>query len=89
MALVSGAGIGPLYGGTRSDDRDPLDVTTNIVQAVKTYFELCPWSTIDRVYFLAYTDADDELLTTAFNRPRLNFDRDEAPIPAPASARNA
>jgi O-acetyl-ADP-ribose deacetylase (regulator of RNase III) len=68
--------IFPLF-GTRGQDQDPLEVTLSIVHAAKKYFELCPWSTIERVYFLAYTDADDELLTTAFNRLKLLWEREE------------
>ena len=61
----------PLF-GTRSADRDAKDVATRLVQAAKTYFETWPDSSIEKVYFLAYTDEDRELCETAFKR--LNLD---------------
>jgi O-acetyl-ADP-ribose deacetylase (regulator of RNase III) len=63
--------IFPLF-GTRGQDRDSQQVAYNIVQAATNYFQTWPSSTIERVYFLAYTDADDELVTTAFNRLKFN-----------------
>jgi hypothetical protein len=56
----------PLF-GTRSGG-DPQDVTDRLVRTAKSYFEEQPTSSIDRVYFLAYTDADRELCQTAFSR---------------------
>ncbi len=56
----------PLF-GTRSG-ADPQDVTDRLVRTAKSYFEEQPTSSIDRVYFLAYTDADRELCQTAFSR---------------------
>jgi hypothetical protein len=73
--------IFPLF-GTRGHDRDSQQVAYNIVQAAMNYFQTWPTSTIGRVYFLAYTDADDELVTTAFNRLKFEHVRDEdAPVP--------
>jgi hypothetical protein len=62
--------IFPLF-GTRSSDRDPQDVTDNLVFAAKTFFEARPNSAVERIYFLAYTDADRDLCETAFSRLRL------------------
>ncbi len=56
----------PLF-GTRSGG-DPQDVTDRLVRTAKSYFEEQPTTSIDRVYFLAYTDADRELCQTAFSR---------------------
>jgi hypothetical protein len=47
------------------------------VRAAKNYFELHPHSTLERVCFLAWTDADEELCLTAFLRLGLNFDFSE------------
>lgn len=62
--------IFPLF-GTRSSDRDPHDVTENLVFAAKAYLEARPDSLLERVYFLAYTDKDRDLCETAFSRLRL------------------
>jgi O-acetyl-ADP-ribose deacetylase (regulator of RNase III) len=62
--------IFPLF-GTRSSDRDPQDVTDNLIFSAKTFLEARPNSAIERVYFLAYTDADRDLCETAFSRLRL------------------
>jgi O-acetyl-ADP-ribose deacetylase (regulator of RNase III) len=62
--------IFPLF-GTRSSDRDPQDVTDNLVLSAKTFLQARPSSAIERVYFLAYTDADRDLCETAFSRLRL------------------
>jgi O-acetyl-ADP-ribose deacetylase (regulator of RNase III) len=62
--------IFPLF-GTRSSDRDPQDVADNLISAAKTFLEARPNSAIERVYFLAYTDADRSLCETAFSRLRL------------------
>ena len=70
--------IFPLF-GTRSSDRDPQDVTDNIVFAAKTFLEAHPASAIQQIYFLAYTDADRELCETAFSRLRLNKSPDRNP----------
>ena len=56
----------PLF-GTRSGG-DPQDVTDRLVRTAKSYFEEQPTTSINRVYFLAYTDADRELCQTAFSR---------------------
>lgn len=70
--------IFPLF-GTRSSDRDPQDVTDNIVFAAKTFLEAHPDCALRQVYFLAYTDADRELCETAFSRLRLSRGADRAP----------
>ncbi len=63
----------PLF-GTRSSDRNPQDVAGNMVRAAKTFLEARPNSTTERVYFLAYTDADQELCETAFSHLRFKDD---------------
>ena len=60
----------PLF-GTRSSDRDPQAVADNLLHAAKEFLEARPDSAIERVYFLAYTDADRLLCETAFSRLRL------------------
>lgn len=62
--------IFPLF-GTRSSDRDPQDVTDNLMLSAKTFLQARPSSAIERVYFLAYTDADRDLCETAISRLRL------------------
>jgi O-acetyl-ADP-ribose deacetylase (regulator of RNase III) len=62
--------IFPLF-GTRSSDRDPQDVTDNLIFSAKTFLEARPDSAVERVYFLAYTDADRYLCETALSRLRL------------------
>lgn len=59
-------------GSSGDADRDAKDVATRLVQAAKTYLETWPDSSIEKVYFLAYTDEDRELCETAFKR--LNLD---------------
>ena len=68
----------PLF-GTRSPDEDPQTVATNLVRTVKNYVDMWPEFSIDRVYFGAYTDADNELCVTAFNRLKLQFEGTEPP----------
>ncbi len=62
----------PLF-GTRGSGDDPQSVTIDIVQAAKVYFENWPETKIERVYFLAYTDYDEELCVTAFQKLNLNY----------------
>jgi len=64
--------IFPLF-GTRGGERDAQEVAYNIVQKAIAHFETSPASPTERVFFLAFTDADDELLVTAFNRLKLDF----------------
>jgi hypothetical protein len=64
--------IFPLF-GTRSSDRDPQDVADNLVFAAKTFLEGRKNSDLERVYFLAYTDADRDLCEVAFGRLRLEL----------------
>jgi O-acetyl-ADP-ribose deacetylase (regulator of RNase III) len=61
--------IFPLF-GTRSD-ADPQDVADNLVFAAKAFLQTRPHTAIERVYFLAYTDADRDLCETAISRLRL------------------
>lgn len=61
--------IFPLF-GTRSDG-DPQDVADNLVFSAKAFLQTQPGSAIERVYFLAYTDADRDLCETAISRLRL------------------
>jgi O-acetyl-ADP-ribose deacetylase (regulator of RNase III) len=68
--------IFPLF-GTRGHDRDSQHVADSIVLAAMNYLQSWPSSTIERVYFLAYTDTDDELVTTAFNRLKLSYVKTE------------
>jgi O-acetyl-ADP-ribose deacetylase (regulator of RNase III) len=69
--------IFPLF-GTRGHGRDGKDVATKLVQAAKTYLETWPHSTIQKVYFLAYTDADLDLCETAFQRLNLKVTEQKA-----------
>lgn len=62
--------------GTQGD-RDPQEVADNLVRAAKDYLETWPHSPVNRVCFLAYTDADDELCETAFRRLDLQYVGDE------------
>lgn len=65
--------IFPLF-GTRNTERSAKDVATNLVRAAKTYLETWPHTGIEKVYFLAYTDADLDLCMTAFNRLGLKLE---------------
>src|SRR5262249_10564821 len=85
--------IFPLF-GTRNFDDDPQVVALNLVRAAKNYLETWPHCTIERVYFLAWTDADEELCLIAFQRLGLNFEKvepDESAAQAeqPAAAESA
>lgn len=64
----------PLF-GTRGD-RDPREVAHNLVQSAKTYIETWP-SSIERIYFLAFTDVDERLCLAAFQRLGLLYERRE------------
>lgn len=68
--------IFPLF-GTRGRDRDSKDVATRLVQSARTYLETWPSTSVQEVYFLAYTDADFELCETAFERLRLRLELKE------------
>ena len=68
--------IFPLF-GTRNLDDDPQVVAINLVRTAKNYLETWPDCTMERVYFLAWTDADQELCVTAFQRLGLNFEQVE------------
>jgi O-acetyl-ADP-ribose deacetylase (regulator of RNase III) len=65
----------PLF-GTRGGYEDPQVVATNLVRTAKNYVEMWPFS-LERIYFQAYTDGDDELCVTAFSRLKLNFEGTE------------
>ena len=54
--------------GTRNRERDPFDVTENLVRAARNYLKHWPSKTIREVYFLAYTQRDLELCEAAFAR---------------------
>jgi hypothetical protein len=56
----------PLF-GTRGE-RDGREVAFNLAQRAMLYFESTPSTMVDRVYFLAYTDLDQELILSAFQR---------------------
>ncbi len=64
--------------GTRNRQRDAYDVTENLVRTARNYLKLWPRTRIEKVYFLAYTQRDLELLEAAFARLDLEFE------PAPA-----
>jgi O-acetyl-ADP-ribose deacetylase (regulator of RNase III) len=68
--------IFPLF-GTRNPDDDPQAVALNLVRTAKNYLETWPTSKIERVYFLAWTDADEELCLIAFQRLGLTFEKVE------------
>lgn len=69
--------IFPLF-GTRGSGRDPQATTDALVQAALSYLTNWPESHVEKVYFLAYTDRDEELCRTAFNRVRLEPDGAES-----------
>lgn len=54
--------------GTRSANLDPQDITYDLVRAAIEYFKTWPDTLVDRVAFLAYTDADLDLCLTAVQR---------------------
>ena len=54
--------------GTRETRLDPHDVAYGLVLAATNYLEDHPESTIETVYFLAYTDVDLSLAEQAFRR---------------------
>jgi O-acetyl-ADP-ribose deacetylase (regulator of RNase III) len=62
----------PMF-GTRGGIEDPQVVATNLVRTAKNYVEMWPFS-LERIYFQAYTDRDDELCVTAFSRLKLDFE---------------
>jgi hypothetical protein len=68
--------IFPLF-GTRNRDEDPQVVAFNLVRTAKNYLETWSDCTLERIYFLAWTDADEELCVTAFQRLGLTFERAE------------
>jgi hypothetical protein len=65
--------IFPLF-GTRNPDDDPQLVALNLVRTAKNYLETWSNCTMERVYFLAWTDSDEELCLTAFQRLGLNYE---------------
>ncbi len=67
----------PLF-GTRSGGVDPQDMTYDLVRGAAEYFRTWPNTKIERVAFLAYTDADLALCQTAVQRNGL------VPLKAPA-----
>lgn len=64
--------IFPLF-GTRGDEDAQL-VTFNLVQTAKIYLDTWQDCMIERIYFLAYSDADEELCFTAFQRLGLTYE---------------
>lgn len=57
----------PLF-GTRSGGPDPQDMTYDMVRGAAEYFRTWPKTKVERVAFLAYTDADLALCLTAVQR---------------------
>ncbi len=55
----------PLF-GSRDRIRDPQSIANHLVLAATNYLEDNPESTIEKVYFLAFTDVDKDLCETAF-----------------------
>lgn len=62
----------PLF-GTRGE-RDPREVTYDLVQSAKTYLETWPRCSVERIYFLAFTDVDERLCLSAIQRLGLKYD---------------
>jgi hypothetical protein len=71
--------IFPLF-GTRGD-RDAREVAYNLAQRAMLYLESTPTTKVDRIYFLAYTDLDQDLVLAAFQRLTANggleFEKEE------------
>jgi O-acetyl-ADP-ribose deacetylase (regulator of RNase III) len=65
--------------GTRGTSRDPQTVADNLVRSARDFLESTPDTAIERVYFLAYTDADNELCEAAFRHADLVFKADDQP----------
>src|SRR5262249_20824567 len=57
----------PLF-GTRDHTRDPQEVAFRLILAATNYLRDHPESSIEVVYFLAFTDVDRDLYETAFRR---------------------
>lgn len=66
--------------GTRGADRDPQTVADNLIRSARDYLETTPDSKIETVYFLAYTDTDNELCEAAFRHANLLFKREDQPM---------
>ena len=66
----------PLF-GTNNPDEDPLLVAYNLIHTAKVYVEMWPEFSLDRIYFQAYTDRDDELCVTTFSKLGLTFEPQE------------
>ncbi len=60
----------PLF-GSRSAGLDMQDVADAFVNAAKEHFDTVKATLIDRIYFLAYTDADRNICETAMSRAGL------------------
>ena len=69
--------IFPLF-GTNNPDDDPQLVAHDLIEAVKIYIETWPNFSLDRIYFQAYSDRDDELCVTALNRLGLTYEKSES-----------
>jgi O-acetyl-ADP-ribose deacetylase (regulator of RNase III) len=61
----------PLF-GTRSSGFDPQDMTYDLVRGAAEYLRTWPGTKIERIAFLAYTDADLALCQTAVQRNGLS-----------------
>lgn len=59
--------------GVRFLERDAYEVTTDLVRTARNYLQTWPDVQIERVYFLAYTKRDRELIEAAFNRLNLRL----------------
>lgn len=63
--------IFPLFGTSGGDAGDAQDITYDLFRAAAEYLTTWPKTQIERVAFLAYTDNDLELCTTAAQRNEL------------------
>ena len=62
----------PLF-GTRNPDRVPEAVAFELLETVLSYLAAKPFSWLDRIYFLAYTDSDLRLITGAIKKAKLKL----------------
>jgi O-acetyl-ADP-ribose deacetylase (regulator of RNase III) len=65
--------------GTRGTERDPQTVADNLIRSARDFLETTPDTKIETVYFLAYTDTDNELCEAAFRHADLVFKEEDQP----------
>jgi len=70
----------PLF-GTRNPDRVPEAVAFELLETVLAYLTAKPFSWLDRIYFLAYTDSDLRLITGAIEKAKLKLLSEQISVP--------